>query len=73
MTTADAKALAGEVARMLEGLLAAALEGEVEADVSALAFLSGAQASARLIASEATPHRAAGRLLKASRTLSDGL
>lgn len=72
MTTADARDLAAEVARMLEGLLAAAVEGEIEADVSALAFLSGAQATARLIAAEATPHRAAGRLLRASQTLSGG-
>lgn len=69
----EAAALAAEVERMLGDVLAIAREGELDADAVACAYLAGAQAAAQLLAQEATPHRATGRLLKASQRLSDGL
>jgi hypothetical protein len=69
----EAAVLAAEVERMLGDVLEIARQGDIEADAVACAYLAGAHAAAQLLAQEATPHRATGRLLKASQRLSDGL
>lgn len=69
MTAQETQELAAEVGRMLAAVLERADAGELDGPEPVAAYIAGAQEAARLISQGVTPHRAAGRILRASHGL----